>query len=153
MFQDMLDAWEAGRQPMETFYDGYVVNAVVDACYRSMKSGRWEPIKIEDWPWEVEAPAVAGSMPRNGERKAGQARARVRAGGVSTGRGGAPPPEGPTKAPGRPQEAMKAPGDGVGRGQAGKAALIEIKTERLPDGRIKRILRDRKTGRIVEETG
>jgi hypothetical protein len=28
-----------------------------------------------------------------------------------------------------------------------------IKTERLPDGRTKRILKDKKTGRIVERTG
>jgi hypothetical protein len=34
---------------METFYDGYVVNAVMDACYRSMKSKRWEPVELEIW--------------------------------------------------------------------------------------------------------
>ena len=33
MFSDMFDAIEAGRAPRETFYDGYVVNAVMDACY------------------------------------------------------------------------------------------------------------------------
>ena len=27
--------------------DGYVVNCALDACYRSMKSGRWEPIEID----------------------------------------------------------------------------------------------------------
>src|SRR5215216_6268899 len=35
MFTDMFDAMDAGREPMETFYDGYVVNAIMDACYRS----------------------------------------------------------------------------------------------------------------------
>ena len=35
MFTDMFDAMEQGREPTETFYDGYVVNAVMDACYRS----------------------------------------------------------------------------------------------------------------------
>jgi hypothetical protein len=40
---------DAGREPMETFYDGYVVNAMMDACYRSAASGRWEPVELEDW--------------------------------------------------------------------------------------------------------
>jgi hypothetical protein len=34
---------------METFYDGYVVNAVMDACYAAAKSGKWEPVQLEDW--------------------------------------------------------------------------------------------------------
>jgi hypothetical protein len=34
---------------METFYDGYVVNAVIDACYASAASGRWEPVQLEEW--------------------------------------------------------------------------------------------------------
>lgn len=49
MFVDMLDAYEQGRQPMETFYDGYVVNAIMDAAYRSMASKRWEPVQLEVW--------------------------------------------------------------------------------------------------------
>jgi predicted dehydrogenase len=49
MFTDMFDAMEQGRQPMETFYDGYVVNAVIDACYRSAESRRWEPVELEEW--------------------------------------------------------------------------------------------------------
>ena len=40
MFTDMFDAMDAGRAPMETFHDGYIVNAVMDACYRSAKSRR-----------------------------------------------------------------------------------------------------------------
>jgi predicted dehydrogenase len=36
-----------GDTPRETFVDGYVVNAALDACYRSMKSGRWEPIELD----------------------------------------------------------------------------------------------------------
>jgi predicted dehydrogenase len=48
MFSDMFRALETGGTPRETFYDGYVVNAVMDACYRSAKSGRWEAIDI-DW--------------------------------------------------------------------------------------------------------
>ncbi|HYK89688.1 MAG TPA: Gfo/Idh/MocA family oxidoreductase [Acidobacteriota bacterium] len=49
MFVDMLNALEARRQPMETFYDGYVVNAIMDAAYRSMESKRWEPVVLEVW--------------------------------------------------------------------------------------------------------
>jgi predicted dehydrogenase len=49
MFVDMLDALDAGREPMETFYDGYVVNAVMDACYRSARSKRWEPVDLAVW--------------------------------------------------------------------------------------------------------
>ena len=49
MFTDMFDALDAGRQPMETFYDGYVVNAIIDACYRSAGTRRWEPVELADW--------------------------------------------------------------------------------------------------------
>ena len=48
MFSDMFRALESGGSPMETLYDGYVVNAVMDACYRSAGSGRWEPVEL-DW--------------------------------------------------------------------------------------------------------
>jgi hypothetical protein len=82
---------------METFYDGYVVNAIVDASYRSAASHGWEPVELE---W----------------------------------RGGAAE----TAAPERAEE-------------AGRYRLV--KEETLPDGRVKRILRDRETGEIVEEEG
>ena len=49
MFTDMFGAIEEGRQPQETFYDGYVVNAVMDACYRSARSRRWEPVDLFEW--------------------------------------------------------------------------------------------------------
>ncbi len=49
MFKDMFDALDEGRAPQETFYDGYVVNAVMDACYRSSRSRAWEPVRLEDW--------------------------------------------------------------------------------------------------------
>ena len=32
MFDDMFNALDQGTEPRETFYDGYVVNAVIDAC-------------------------------------------------------------------------------------------------------------------------
>ena len=49
MFNDMLNAFEQGTQPVETFYDGYVVNAIMDAAYRSVESKRWEPVELEIW--------------------------------------------------------------------------------------------------------
>ncbi len=47
MFSDMFDAMDGGGEPQETFYDGYVVNAIMDACYRSAESRRWEPVELE----------------------------------------------------------------------------------------------------------
>lgn len=49
MFNDMLNSLDGGTQPMETFYDGYVVNAIMDAAYRSVESRQWEPVVLEDW--------------------------------------------------------------------------------------------------------
>lgn len=49
MFMDMFNAMEAGTAPKETFYDGYVVNAVLDACYRSAASKQWEPVQLDIW--------------------------------------------------------------------------------------------------------
>ncbi len=48
MFTDMFRAMDEGGVPQETFYDGYVVNAIMDACYRSAKSHAWEPVAL-DW--------------------------------------------------------------------------------------------------------
>jgi predicted dehydrogenase len=36
-----------GITPRETFVDGYIVNAVLDAGYKSMRSGMWEPIDLD----------------------------------------------------------------------------------------------------------
>ena len=58
MFNDMLDSLDAGKQPMETFYDGYVVNAIMDAAYRSAVSRQWEPVILDDWRGSDDA--VAG---------------------------------------------------------------------------------------------
>jgi predicted dehydrogenase len=49
MFADMLNALEDGTAPMETFYDGYVVNTIMDAAYRCVNSKQWEPVVLEDW--------------------------------------------------------------------------------------------------------
>jgi hypothetical protein len=45
----MFRAIEEGRAPQETFYDGYVVNAIMDACYRSAKSRAWVPVELFEW--------------------------------------------------------------------------------------------------------
>jgi len=47
MFTDMFNAMDEGREPQETAYDGYVVNAIMDSCYRSAASRRWEPVELE----------------------------------------------------------------------------------------------------------
>jgi predicted dehydrogenase len=52
MFDEMLNALDNGRVPLETFYDGYVVNAIMDACYRSVTSRQWEPVCLEVWRGE-----------------------------------------------------------------------------------------------------
>ncbi len=49
MFTDMFNALEKGSTPMESFYDGYIVNAIMDACYASAKSKKWEPVKLDIW--------------------------------------------------------------------------------------------------------
>jgi predicted dehydrogenase len=53
MFSDMFRALDEGRVPQETFYDGYVVNAIMDAAYRSAKAKRWEPVKLFEWRGET----------------------------------------------------------------------------------------------------
>ena len=94
MFTDMFDAMDAGRAPHETFYDGYVVNAVMDACYCSAKSKQWEPVELADW--------------RGGGAE------RIRA---------------------------------VGEEYDGHTV---IKSERMPDGRLKLILKNKTTGEFSE---
>ena len=150
MFQDMLDARDERREPMETFYDGYVVNAIIDACYRSMKSGRWEPIEIERWKPDpgslpsIDRPEVVA------EKASGLGKALGRATDKDKKLVGAAPRNGPEKAPGRPHEAKSGPNQGKGREEAVIPGFMVIKTERLPDGRTKRILKDKATGHIVE---
>jgi predicted dehydrogenase len=64
MFSDMFHAMETAASPRETFYDGYVVNSVMDACYRSAKSGRWEPVDLE---WRGGATPRISSTPERFE--------------------------------------------------------------------------------------
>ncbi len=47
MMADVIGAFADARAPRETFRDGYVVNGILDAAYRSLRSGRWEPVTLE----------------------------------------------------------------------------------------------------------
>jgi len=47
MFTDMFDAIDNGRAPRETIYDGYVVNAIMDAALKSARTKQWEPVELE----------------------------------------------------------------------------------------------------------
>ena len=49
MFTDMFEAIENKREPNENFYDGYVVNAILDAAYASAASKKWELVQLEEW--------------------------------------------------------------------------------------------------------
>ncbi len=49
MFIDMFESFDKHQQPQETFYDGYIVNAIMDAAYISTKSKKWEPVELLDW--------------------------------------------------------------------------------------------------------
>ena len=44
MMADVIEAFRDGRPPAETFRDGFAVNAVLDAAYRSLRSGTWEAV-------------------------------------------------------------------------------------------------------------
>ncbi len=81
---------------METFYDGYVVNAIMDAAYRSAATKQWEPVQLDVW------------------------------------RGGTTTARGPAVADYNEQYFL-------------------IKEEITPDGRKKTILKDKKTGEIIQK--
>ena len=96
MFLDMFNAMDEAREPLETFYDGYVVNAIIDACYKSAKTKHWEAVELEDWRGKEDVTDTPEIKSDADERYA------------------------------------------------------HLKDERMPDGRMKRIYRDRETGEIIE---
>jgi predicted dehydrogenase len=53
-FRHFIDCYLGRREPRETFEDGWVVNTIIDAAYRSMRSGQWERVETE-----VAAPTAA----------------------------------------------------------------------------------------------
>jgi hypothetical protein len=66
MFTDMFRAMDEGTLPQESLYDGYVVNAVMDACYRSARSRAWEPVDL-DWRGGTTARIAAASETFEGQ--------------------------------------------------------------------------------------
>jgi len=96
MFANMLDALDNGTEPMEDFYDGYVVNAVMDACYRSIRSKRWEPVELEIWRGESGSGEESSAVEYNDQ-------------------------------------------------------YLLIKEEKMPDARTKMILKDKKSGIVVQK--
>ena len=61
MMADVVDAFRTGRAPGETFRDGYIVNGILDAAYRSMRSRRWEPVSLDDALLAAAAGPVTGA--------------------------------------------------------------------------------------------
>jgi len=55
MLQDVVESFRGGRAPRETFHDGFAVNAILDAAYRSMRTGQWESVAAS--PADVAAAA------------------------------------------------------------------------------------------------
>lgn len=97
MFKDMFNALDNDCKPAETFYDGYVVNAIIDACYKSARTKRWEPVELRAWR--------DGYQPKNV----------------------------------------------VPAAAAADKEYMLIKEERMPDGRIKLILKEKASGKIVQK--
>jgi predicted dehydrogenase len=95
MFMDMFNSMDKGQAPMETFYDGYVVNTIIDACYKAAETKRWEPIELKVWR----------SGPVNAEN--------------------------------------------AGLKDYDDEHLL-VKEEKMPDGKLKTILKDKKTGKISQ---
>lgn len=58
MFADALSALEEGHAPQEDFYDGYIVNAIVDAAYRSVESRKWETVELPIWRGQENAARI-----------------------------------------------------------------------------------------------
>ncbi len=59
MFTDVFDSLDEGRTPKETFYDGYLVNAIIDAAYASMRSKQWQPVELPVWRRLEGVPSIA----------------------------------------------------------------------------------------------
>ena len=95
MFADMFKSFEKNTAPVETFYDGYIVNEIMDACYRSAKSKKWESVKLKVW---------------RGKEKTGP----------------------------------------ISEIREYDKDHIFVKEERMPDGRVKVILKNKKTGKISQ---
>jgi predicted dehydrogenase len=63
MFDDMFEAIAKGRVPQESFYDGYVVNAIMDAAFAATRSRQWEAVNLPLWLGRTGAENVSASRP------------------------------------------------------------------------------------------
>jgi predicted dehydrogenase len=97
MFTDMFDAIDAGSTPRETLYDGYVVNAIIDAAYASIKSKSWQPVQLKEWRGREGVTNVAHLRDYDADH-------------------------------------------------------VLVKEERMPDGSLKHIVRNKQTGKISQRT-
>ena len=43
------NALDGATTPRETLYDGYVVNAIIDAAYASIDQKQWQPVTLPVW--------------------------------------------------------------------------------------------------------
>ncbi len=59
MFTDMFNSLENRKNPRESFYDGYIVNEIMDACYRSSESKKWEPVRLKVWHGREKTPKIS----------------------------------------------------------------------------------------------
>lgn len=95
MFTDIFRAQEEKTSPMETFYDGYIVNEIMDACYRSAKSKKWEPVELKVWRGREKVSPIAEVREYDADH-------------------------------------------------------VFVKEERMPDGSVKIILKEKKSGKIIQ---
>ncbi|MEV8250276.1 Gfo/Idh/MocA family oxidoreductase [Microbacterium sp. NPDC076768] len=61
-FDHFIASYNAGVAPMQTLADGVIDNSIIDAGYRSMESGVWEPVDL----------ASMAEFSRSGERISGK---------------------------------------------------------------------------------
>jgi predicted dehydrogenase len=66
MFTDMFNALESKKNPRESFYDGYIVNEIMDACYRSSESKKWEPVRLKVWRGRNKTPKISSIQEYDG---------------------------------------------------------------------------------------
>ncbi len=67
MLADVLNQMESGGRPMEDFYDGYVVNAIIDAAYASVAQRKWAPVDLPLWRGRTGVDRVGVSRPYDDE--------------------------------------------------------------------------------------
>jgi predicted dehydrogenase len=59
MFTDAFDSLDSGREPAETFYDGYIVNAIIDSAYASIQNRQWKPVDLPIWRGRTDVEHIA----------------------------------------------------------------------------------------------